>query len=251
MAVSPGVRVGRTGLVGPREWVVDRAGSLDLAFLAVDSGPVGEQIGLVLLVECADLDVGVLRGLLAERIEAVPRLRRRLVRVPVGCGRPICVDDATFDIAGHVRGARCPDPGDERALLDLAARVIAAPLPTLSVLARDALRDKWGGVRRGMDSIRQLRISIAAGGGLRPMRAAACSLLHPTGPRIRLDVIAVDRVPLRAAARRHGATTNDALLVAVAAALGRVVASRGKSLDRSRSRSPCRSARRSRRRPAT
>ena len=51
----------------------------------------------------------------------MPRLRQRLVGVPFGGGRPIWVDHNAFDIAEHVRSVRCPEPGDERALLDAAA----------------------------------------------------------------------------------------------------------------------------------
>jgi diacylglycerol O-acyltransferase / wax synthase len=65
---------------------------------------------------------------LVERIPAVPRLRRRLVRTPFGCGPPIWVDDRAFDPARHVRVQPCPDPGDEPALLDLAAAVMGEPL---------------------------------------------------------------------------------------------------------------------------
>jgi WS/DGAT/MGAT family acyltransferase len=51
----------------------------------------------------------------------VPRLRQRLVRASFGCGRPIWVDDARFDIRHHIRAVRCPPPGNELALLEVAA----------------------------------------------------------------------------------------------------------------------------------
>jgi hypothetical protein len=46
-----------------------------------------------------------------------------------------------------------------------------------------------------------------------------------------LAVIRVDLPTLRAAAHRHGATANDAVLVAAAAALHRVLLDRGESID--------------------
>jgi hypothetical protein len=67
--------------------------------------------------------------MLGERIRAVPRLRQRLYRAPLGCGRPYWADDPAFAINEHVRQVRCPSPGDERALLDLAADQLAEPLP--------------------------------------------------------------------------------------------------------------------------
>ena len=69
------------------------------------------------------------RQLLGERVCAVPRMRQRLHRAPPGCGRPYWADDPAFDIRHHVRQVACAAPGDERALLDVAAALIARPLP--------------------------------------------------------------------------------------------------------------------------
>jgi diacylglycerol O-acyltransferase / wax synthase len=46
-----------------------------------------------------------------------------------------------------------------------------------------------------------------------------------------MAVLRLDRAPLRAAAHRHGATTNDAVLVAVAAALHQLLLGSGESVD--------------------
>jgi len=69
------------------------------------------------------------RCVLGERIRAVPRLRQRLYLAPPGCGRPYWADDPVFDINEHVRQVRCPPPGDERAVLDLAAAQLRVPMP--------------------------------------------------------------------------------------------------------------------------
>ena len=110
---------------------VERASAADLALLAVETGgAVPEHIGAVFVLDAGrGLDVGSARRVLAERIRAVPRLRQRLVRPPFGCGRPVWVDDPDFDATRHVGVRRCPDPGDEQALLDVAAAVIGDPLP--------------------------------------------------------------------------------------------------------------------------
>lgn len=78
---------------------------------------------------------------------------------------------------------------------------------------------------------RRLRVSMAAGGGLTPVRASPCSLIQRTGPRRRFAVVHADLAPLRAAAHRHGCTANDAVLTAVAGALRRVLTTRGESVD--------------------
>jgi diacylglycerol O-acyltransferase / wax synthase len=86
-------------------------------------------------------------------------------------------------------------------------------------------------MRRAARTWRSLRQSMFAGGGFRPARATPCSLVQRTGPRRRTAVVRLDRALLRAAAPRNGATTNDAVLVAVGAALHQYLMSRGESVD--------------------
>jgi WS/DGAT/MGAT family acyltransferase len=98
---------------------------------AVESGGVlPEQLGAVLLLDGGPrFDPTAAGRLLAERASTVPRLRQRLVRLPPGAGRPIWLHDPAFDHARHVRHLRCPQPADERALLDVAVAVACQPLP--------------------------------------------------------------------------------------------------------------------------
>ena len=279
-------RLSRPGLP-----VIERASPADRAFLAMDSGAVPEQFGVILLLDqAARFDLPGARRLIAERIPAVPRLRQRLIRTPFGCGGPIWVDDAGFDIGSHVRAVACGEPGDERALLDTAQAVIAVPLrrtaplwsavlvtglaggraalvlvlhhvladgigglavlanlvdaradapavcfprpaPTAARLAQDAFLGRMRGLCHGAQSWHLLRTSMSAGGGLRPPRCAPCSLNQRTGAHRRLAVVRADIATLRAAAHRHGATTNDAILVAVAGALHQVLMGRGEHVD--------------------
>ena len=271
--------------------VVERASSADLAFLAMEAGKVPEQFAAILLLESAgDFSVPHLQQIISERILAIPRLRQRLIKVPVGCGHPVWVDDRDFDIDHHVRSVSCRPPGDERALFDTALSMIMEPLPrkaplwsvvliteladgraavvvvlhhvladglgglnvlaalldpgvrpagvrfprprpALPVLARDALLTRLRGVRQAAGSWRSLRRAMFAGGGFRPDRAIPCSLVHPTSSRLRMAVVKLDRARLAAVAHRNGATTNDAVLVAVGGALHQILLSRGESVD--------------------
>ena len=98
--------------------------------LAAGNGKAAGHIGAVLMLEAAPgFSIAEARRVLGERICAVPRLRQRLYRAPPGCGRPYWADDPAFDIDEHVRQVRCPPPGDERALLDLAGVQLGEPLP--------------------------------------------------------------------------------------------------------------------------
>ena len=271
--------------------VVDRATPGDVVTLAMDFGPVPAHIGAVLrFAGIPGGDPTVIERLVAQRARAVPRLRQRLVRVPLGCGRPVWVDDPAADPAGHIRRIACPAPGDERALLDLAARIMTTPLPptrplwsaavvtgladghiALLVVLHHIMADGVGGLavlsaladgaaqpgplrpprpaptrgqlaadstarhrqalRRLPASVRSLRRWLGAAGGSRPDSAAICSLLGPVGRRRRYEVVRVDAAPLRAVAHRHGATVNDAVLVAITAALRDLLAARGEAVD--------------------
>ncbi|MGJ7440357.1 wax ester/triacylglycerol synthase domain-containing protein [Aquipuribacter sp. MA13-6] len=57
--------------------------------------------------------------------------------------------------------------------------------------------------------------------------APRCSLNVPTGPRRRIATVDVDLAEVKAGGRRHGATVNDVLLVAVVAGLAAVLQQRG------------------------
>jgi WS/DGAT/MGAT family acyltransferase len=108
---------------------IERLSPSDALELRTDVGPVPMNVGALLTLKTrAGFDVDVITSLLAERASLVPRLRQRLVPVPWWCGRPVWVDDGTFDIHQHVRQRVCPPPGDERTLLDLAAALLAEPL---------------------------------------------------------------------------------------------------------------------------
>jgi WS/DGAT/MGAT family acyltransferase len=270
---------------------IERASPADLAFLAMDTGPVPEQLAVILILERpADLGLGDLRHLIMDRIRAVPRLRHKLIKVPPGCGRAVWVDDRDFNIDHHVWTVPCRAPGDERALLDTALSVIMTPLPrvhplwaailitdladggaavvvvlhhvladglgglnvlaalvdpgapptgvpfprpspTRSSLARDAWQTRVQGLGRAGAFLRSLRRGIFAGGGIHPPRATPCSLIQRTGPRREMAVLRLDRARLSATAHRHGATTNDAVLVAVAATLHQILLAKGEPVD--------------------
>jgi diacylglycerol O-acyltransferase / wax synthase len=109
---------------------VDRASPADLMQLATDVGPAPMHAGAVLVLAAGPgFSVVEAQRLLGERVRAVPRLRQRLRWAPPGCGRPFWADDPAFDLRHHVRQLPCPPPGDERALLAVAAAVTREPLP--------------------------------------------------------------------------------------------------------------------------
>jgi diacylglycerol O-acyltransferase / wax synthase len=107
----------------------ERVSADDLMSLAPRRHPPPLQVGAVLIFEVRDgLDVGSLRAVLQQRIAVVPRLRQRLERVPLGCGRPVWVDDSDFNIDDHLTVLEGPSETDDAGLLDLAAGLVTQPL---------------------------------------------------------------------------------------------------------------------------
>ena len=124
---------------------IERAGADDLAMGALSThGRVPQQFGVVLLLEPGG-DAAAVRRIAADRLGSVPRLGQRLVPVPPLAGRPVWVDDPAFAPGTHVDRRTCPAPGDERALLDLAADLACARLdparPLWSATVVDGLTD--------------------------------------------------------------------------------------------------------------
>ncbi|MBL8777393.1 MAG: DUF1298 domain-containing protein [Acidimicrobiales bacterium] len=113
-----------------RRGTIDRVTAEDAVSLATDVGPVPMQVGVVLLLEPTEpLDVEEVLCLLDDRVRGVSRLRRVLRSTPLGCGRPVWVDDPHFDIRRQTQAVTCPAPGDEDALLEVAATAVTTPLP--------------------------------------------------------------------------------------------------------------------------
>jgi diacylglycerol O-acyltransferase / wax synthase len=80
--------------------------------------------------------------------------------------------------------------------------------------------------------VRTIRQGMAELGGARPpRRLPPTSLIHPTGPQRRLDVIAADLAAIRDLGHAHGGTVNDVILAVIAGALRALLASRGERLD--------------------
>ena len=134
---------------------IERASTADLALLAMESGSaVPEHLGALIVLDTGPtFDVESAQRVLAERIRAVPRLRQRLVRLPYGCGRPVWVDDPGFNATRHVRLRRCPPPGDEQTLLDVAAddhqRAVAVVPPAVGGRPRARPGRRPGRARTG------------------------------------------------------------------------------------------------------
>jgi diacylglycerol O-acyltransferase / wax synthase len=104
----------------------DRLTPLDMSNLRVEARGLPMHVAAVALLDrtplvdsSGQLRLEAIRRHVEERSRQAQRLRQVLVWRSRGRGRPSWADDPTFDITGHVRTQRVPDPGDETSLLKL------------------------------------------------------------------------------------------------------------------------------------
>jgi WS/DGAT/MGAT family acyltransferase len=101
----------------------DRLSAVDASFLAQESESAHMHVGAVTLFEgpppAYEDFVDQIRG----RLHHVPRYRQKLAIPPMETGRPLWVDDTSFNLEYHVRHTALPKPGSEEQLRALAARI--------------------------------------------------------------------------------------------------------------------------------
>ena len=165
----------------------------DARILALESGNVRGHT-CKLIVVGGEHGVEELRDHLAERIDALPRLRQRLALTPGGS--PKWVDDSEFSLERHLRAR---GPADDVELRRLVGEVMSEPL--------DRSRPLWA-----MDVVAPLvggrtalvwRIHHAIADGMTAMRMARELLLEPAGGE-RADAAPAPRVRAAAATRQAG-----------------------------------------------
>jgi WS/DGAT/MGAT family acyltransferase len=106
----------------------DRLTATDASFLAQEGPTSHMHIGAVTIFEGPVPDFADLCDLLRSRLHLVPRYRQKLATPPLGTGRPLWVDDPTFNLEYHLRQTALPEPGSEEQLLNLTSRVFSQQL---------------------------------------------------------------------------------------------------------------------------
>ena len=120
----------------------ERMTALDSAFLYVETERTPMHIGALTVFEgdpffdeSGAFRLEQVRARVSERLHLVPKLRKRLAMVPLGQGRPVWVDDESFDIADHVNLTVLPSPGTREQLAELCC--------TLQMRVLDRDRPLW------------------------------------------------------------------------------------------------------------
>src|SRR5258708_17667897 len=107
---------------------MDRMSPLDASFTAIEDDNNPMHIGNVAIFEGPPPKSGDVVGMVAGKLNQVPRYRQKVRLVPLQLGRPIWVDDPHFQILYHIRHTAVPAPGSEEQLRNLAGRVFAQNL---------------------------------------------------------------------------------------------------------------------------
>ncbi len=101
----------------------DRLTAVDAGFLAQE-GPVSHMhVGAVMVFEGPPPTYEALCDHIRGRLHLVPRYRQKLAVPPLETGRPLWVDDPSFNLEYHIRHTALPSPGSEEQLRAMAARV--------------------------------------------------------------------------------------------------------------------------------
>jgi diacylglycerol O-acyltransferase / wax synthase len=107
---------------------LDRLSSIDASFLAQEGHSSHMHIGGVLIFDGPPPEFDDYLNHVRGRLHLVPRYRQRLSTPPLETGRPLWVDDPTFNLEYHIRHAALPSPGTEEQLFQLTSRVASQQL---------------------------------------------------------------------------------------------------------------------------
>ena len=106
----------------------DRLTAVDASFLAQEGPNYHMHVGAVTLFEGPPPSYQDFVDHIRGRLHLVPRYRQKLAFPPIETGRPLWVDDSTFNLEYHVRHTALPKPGSALQLRALAARIFSQRL---------------------------------------------------------------------------------------------------------------------------
>src|SRR3954451_16109811 len=107
---------------------LDRLTALDASFLHQEGPASHMHVGALARFEGPPPPFAEILDSLRMRLHLVPRYRQHLRVPPAGTGRPLWIDDPTFNLEYHVRQTALQKPGSERQLLRLTGRIFSQQL---------------------------------------------------------------------------------------------------------------------------
>ncbi len=100
---------------------------MDATFLYIETPTSPMHIGSVAVIE-GSLEFEKFKATIQSRIHMIPKLRQRLVYVPMSIDYPYWVDDPHFDIDMHIQHIALPKPGNWKTLRKVASQIFSEPL---------------------------------------------------------------------------------------------------------------------------
>ncbi|MHB1808387.1 MAG: WS/DGAT/MGAT family O-acyltransferase [Solirubrobacteraceae bacterium] len=107
---------------------LDRLTAIDASFLHQESSDSHMHVGGLTVIEGPAPHVDELLEQVRRRLHLVPRYRHKLAHTALDSGRPVWVDDPSFNLEYHVRHTALPSPGDWQQLRELTARIFSQAL---------------------------------------------------------------------------------------------------------------------------
>src|SRR3954451_19457844 len=106
----------------------DRLSPVDASFLHQEGANSHMHVGALATFEGPAPAYDEFCHQIRDRLHLVPRYRQKLAFPPAETGRPLWVDDPTFNLEYHVRHTALPAPGSDEQLRALAARIFSQRL---------------------------------------------------------------------------------------------------------------------------
>jgi diacylglycerol O-acyltransferase len=133
---------------GPTTASISSLHALDAEFLLIEDDDSPMYIGSLCVFEGPVPSRTECERFVASRLDAIPMYRKRLRAVPFGLGRPVLVDDPSFDLTYHLRRTSLTAPYDEAALWRLMGTLMSSALdrakPLWQLFVVDGLPDgRW------------------------------------------------------------------------------------------------------------
>ena len=107
---------------------LDRLTPVDASFLHQEGQSSHMHIGGLTLVEGPPPNMEEFLEQIRRRLHLVPRYRHKLAYTAIDSGRPVWVDDPSFNLEYHVRHTALPAPGTWEQLQELTARIFSQQL---------------------------------------------------------------------------------------------------------------------------
>ena len=121
---------------------------MDATFLYAESSTNHMHVGSLAVIE-GSLKFETFKQIIHSRLHLIPKMRQRLMYVPLSIDYPYWVDDPNFDIDLHIMHIALPKPGGWKELREIASKIFSEPL--------DQSRPLWSFIFiEGLDTIPQI-----------------------------------------------------------------------------------------------